>query len=329
VRRTLPLLFLVAGACAPVEEMEPLELVAVTFNTGTSEGSVPASGDNGGYTEVQAGYSDLHYGDGLAFRAVMDDTRAFFDEVQPDIVGFQEIFHAGECDLVPEEARAGFVCETWQPGDPTVAQQILGDGYQVACHLEKTDKCLAVRRALGTIRGCDDDLCLDGLDGARVETCGQGSRVGRAIVDLVGGGELTVVNVHGSSGLADDDMGCRKLQFEQVFEDIGDGSGEPAANGERNLILGDFNTDPGRFYDGDVSADELLEHVGRDKDFHFLTDVGEDAEPTYASIINIDHVISDTFTGECWHAGITEGHPEVTDIHFFDHKPAVCALTAP
>ena len=67
---------------------------------------------------------------------------------------FQEIFHPGECAAIPVEFHAGFYCETYADGDPTVAQAILGPGYQVACNLGKPDKCAAVRTALGTFRGC-------------------------------------------------------------------------------------------------------------------------------------------------------------------------------
>jgi hypothetical protein len=53
---------------------------------------------------------------------------------------------------------------------------------------------------------------------------------------LAEGSTITVVNVHGSSGLAQEDQDCRVLQFDQVFVDLGD-VGEPAANGARNPVL--------------------------------------------------------------------------------------------
>lgn len=303
----------------------PLSFVAVTFNTGTSEGTGSDDPD-AVYGPQQAEYSDLYYGDGMAHLAVLEDATAFFARVQPDVVGFQEIFYSGECPLVPEEARVGFVCESWQEGDPTVAQVALGAGYQVACHIGKTDKCAAVKRSFGTFRGCDGDLCLDGLAGGRVEGCGQGSRIGRGVIDLADGGELTLVNVHATSGLDTESSLCRVEQFKQVFEDLLDGSGEPAANGERNLILGDFNTDPGRAFGADPSADKVLEHVGLNKPFEFISDVGEYATPTYAGLFNIDHMVSDVFVGDCVVPGVTDGEAAVTDIAFFDHKPLICSV---
>ncbi len=301
--------------CTGEPEPEPASIVAVTFNTGTVQG-LPSP---------QAGYNDQYYGHGLAWAALVETTRAFFATVKPDVVGFQEIFYSGDCPSVPPEAHAGFVCETWQPGDPTVAQVVLGEGYQVACHPGNSDKCVAVRRSFGTLKGCAADLCLEGLTGAPVPGCGSGARVGRGVIELAAGGELTLVNVHGSSGLMQEDQDCRVLQMNQVFVDLGISDG-PAANGDRNLILGDLNTDPGRNADFDESAVAVNQHVGAGKRFHFVTAVGPDVPTTYGAFFNIDHVISDALTGRCWVAGVTEGHPALTEEAFFDHKPHVCTL---
>ncbi len=320
------LALLVAG-CDDEESLTPVPLsgtVVVTFNSGTSEAMGHDALPDDGYGTEQATWSDQWYGDGLAWQAVLEDTTRFFEGLDADIVSFQEIFYSGDCELIPEEARAGFVCETWQPGDLTVAQRVVGAGWQVACHLGKPDKCAAVRRSFGTFRGCDADLCLDGLAGAEVDGCGHGARIGRGVIDRVDGSTLTVVNVHGSSGLDEDDQLCRAAQFEQVFVDLGLGDGEPAANGERNLIMGDFNTDPGRWTDL-PGAMVVNNHVGDGKPFHFVTEVGSAADPTYV-LFNIDHVISDTFNGSCWAAGVTTGHPAVSDVLYFDHKPIVCRI---
>jgi endonuclease/exonuclease/phosphatase family metal-dependent hydrolase len=187
---------------------------------------------------------------------------------------------------------------------------------------------MAIRRQRGRFRGCDADLCRDGLAGARVAGCGSGSRVGRGVIELAEGGTVTAVSVHGTSGASQSDMSCRSRQFEQIFVDLGLGDG-PAANGTHHLVLGDFNTDPGRLAVFDRSARTLLDFVGPDKPFRFLTAVGPDALPTYAGAVNIDHIISDTFTGSCWAAGVDAGRPPVSNIVYFDHRPVVCDLTAP
>ncbi|MBW2529627.1 MAG: hypothetical protein JRI23_35950 [Deltaproteobacteria bacterium] len=313
----------------PPASSPPPFAVVVTFNTGTSEQLGHDLPPDDGYGSEQALLSDQYYGDGLAWQQVVDDARAFFEGIDAEVVGFQEIFYSGECESIPAAAHTGFVCETWQPGARTVAEIVLGEGWQVACHLGKTDKCAAVRRSFGSFRGCPDDLCLDGLAGAEVDGCGQGSRIGRGVIDLVDGGELTLVNVHGSSGIEQADQDCRMLQFAQVFEDLGDGGGEPAANGERNVILGDLNTDPGRMADFDESAQLWNEHVGPDKRFDFITAVGPDAPASYLGMFDIDHVVSDAFVGSCWIAGVTEGHAPVSDVRYFDHKPIVCNLSPP
>jgi hypothetical protein len=320
-----------APAPAPAPK-GPLKLTAVTFNTGISPGAHHDAPPDDGFDSSAAKKNADYYGNGLAWNAAIQDTAAFFAQLAPDVVVFQEIFHPGECPSVPQGARAGFVCDGWQPGDPTVAQRVLGAGYQIACNLGKPDKCAAVKTSFGKLRGCSSALCLDGLAGAQVNGCGKGSRVGRGVIDLAAGGSLTLVNVHGSSGFSQSEHECRKKQFEQVFVDL---DGAPAASGARNLVLGDFNTDPGRLAALDVSAQTLVDHVGSNKKFHFVTDVGPTVTPTYRlSIVpflpagfNIDHVISDALKGSCYVPGITQGKPPVTSMVYFDHHPAVCTLS--
>lgn len=300
-----------------------LEFVAVTFNTGTTEGLPHDQLPDDGYSPEDAAISDQYYGDGLAWPPAVEAARAFFAEVDPDVVVFQEIFHAPTCADIPPEHHAGWYCETWSEGEPTVANAILPMGFQVACHLGKPDKCAAVNRRFGAFRGCDADFCLDGLDGAEVPGCGGGSRVGRGVIDLVGGGSITLVNVHGTSGITAEDQACRVAQLEQIFVDL---DGAPAASGAVNLVMGDLNTDPGRLASGDPSAARWNDFVGDDGPFHFISDVGRAAEPTYAELFNIDHVASDRLVGGCWSAGVTEGHPPVTDAIYFDHHPLVCTV---
>lgn len=306
---------------------DSLRFTVVTFNTGTTPGLGHDSGPDDGYTSNEAGLSDMYYGDGLAWQEFVQDTRDFFDAVAPDVVVFQEIFYSEECQNIPSDARAGFVCEAWQSGDPTVAQLVLGPEYQVACHPGKPDKCAAVRRSFGSFRGCDEDFCLEGLEGGTVTGCGDGSRIGRGTIDLLQGGEITVVNIHGTSGLSSEDEACRTSQFEQVFVDLGDG--EPGVNGERNVALGDLNTDPGRFAESDESAARFGDFAGDDKAFGYISEVGPMAEPTYLDLINIDHVVSDVFDGDCWSAGQSPEHPPVTAAIYFDHVPLVCELSGP
>ncbi len=295
----------------------------VTFNVGTSEGMPHDAPPDDGYTSDHAASSDTWYGDGLAWVPAVQATTRFFAETQPDIVVFQEVFHPDHCATIPADHHTDFICEAWSAGDPTVAQLVLGDGYQVACHPGHDDKCAAVRTEFGTFRGCQGDLCIEGLDGSSVEGCGSGARVARGVIGRTDGTELVLVNVHGSSGLSDDDEACRTAQVDQIFVDL---DGQPAANGTSNLIMGDLNTDPGRWAEIDPSAARWAELVGSGGGFHFISDVGPDAPPSYNGIANIDHVMSDSLTGECRVWGLSEGTIPVLDATYFDHKPIVCEV---
>lgn len=306
---------------------ESAPFVVVTFNTGTGPDAPHDRGPDDGYSSAEADITDEWYGNGLAWKPFVEDTRSYLAELQPDIVAFQEIFWPGECDMIPQEARSGFVCEDWEPGSPHVAQMLLGEDYQVSCHPGKPDKCIAVRREFGTFDGCDDSLCLDSLRGFAVESCGRGARVAAGTIVRQGEAAIRVVNYHGTSGFTVDEQACRLAQVDQVFVDAGDGA--PLLNGDDAIILGDFNTDPGRFADFDPSAARWWDFSAPSGDFRFISAVGDDAPPTYAGLSNIDHVLSDGFEGECVIPGVTEGVAPVHDAVFFDHHPIVCTLTTP
>jgi hypothetical protein len=332
MRRSL-LLICLAPACTgkstPAGTGEPGgsdPVRVVTYNTGTSEGMNHDAAPDDGYGSEHALVSDTHYGDGLAWVPAVAATTALFAELDADIVAFQEIFWSDLCADIPVDAHTDFICERWTAGDPTVALEVLGDDWQVACHPGRPDKCLGVRRSVLEIDGCDDDFCLEGLEGARVDGCGSGARVGRARLLRDGEPWLTVVSVHGSSGITAEDQACRVAQVDQVFVDM---DGEPGANGEHNLVLGDLNTDPGRFSDFDPSAVRWTTYVGDDADFRFHSDVGEQAPGSYQGVADIDHVMSDSLSGGCGVAGLDASLPSVLDAVYFDHLPIVCDLTLP
>ncbi len=299
----------------------------VTFNVGTTERLAHEGPPEDGYGRERARIADEYYGNSLAWSPAIEAVKRFFEDVRPDVVGFQEILGENDCALIPLEARVGFVCETWSPGDPSVASQVLGRHYQVACHRGKADQCLAVRRSFGNIRGCAGDLCPDHLDGQKIDGCGGGARVGRAVVDRLSGEPLTVVHLHATSGAKPQDEACRMAQITQIFVDLGDG--EPAANGERNVILGDFNVDPHRGLPSQPSAQHLRRFVGlagESRRFTFVSAAGPGAPGGYQDRSDIDHVISDRFRGECWIAGVGDRPPVLEKAVYFDHRPVVCSL---
>ena len=285
-------------ACSGPADTGAPSMTVATFNTGlgSAEGQVLET-------------SDTWYGNGLAWLPALEAAQTWASQIQPDLVVFQEIFDPAECVDIPEEARAGFVCEHWAEGDPHVALQVLGEGYSLSCHPGNTDKCLAIRDGFGSF---------DEAWGGSVEGCGSGARVARVHVEGPSG-PMTLVNVHGSSGLDSDSSACRVKQVEQVFLDLGDG--EPAIDGARNLVMGDLNTDPGRFAGSDDSAVRWNDFVGADHALHWHTEVGPDAPGSYAGLADIDHVASDAFVGPC------EVGPKPDEA--FDHRPVHCTLELP
>jgi len=295
----------------------------MTFNTGTGAGVTVAAEENLGYGKEQARISDEYYGHGLAWKAAVEAVHDFVQAISPDIVAFQEIFHCEDCASVPEEARAGFVCEDWQPGDPTVASLVLGEDYQIATCVGHSDKCLAVHKRFGRIRGCDGDFCLEGLEGFPIQGCSKGSRIGRAVIDRVDGEPITVICYHGTSGISKKDMACRVQQIEQIFVDFGDGA--PGVNGKANIILGDFNTDPVRMPAFDPSAKRWNDFVGEGKRFHFVT-ASESNGPSSYGPFNIDHIVTDAFQGEVILPGKLSTSSNVFHFQMFDHSPIVVRM---
>lgn len=286
----------------------PITFRVVTFNTGTTTG-LPHDPSFDGYGEEQATTSDAWYGDGLAWRPALDAVRAFIDAEQPDLIAFQEIFDPAACETIPVELHAGFVCEGWTPDQGHVAEMVTGPSYAVFCHPDKTDKCVAVHERVGQPEGP--------MEGREIEGCGSGARVARLGVP----GLANVVSVHGSSGLGIDDQECRRLQVEAVF-----GGDDPLVGEAPNLVLGDLNTDPGRWGPIDTSAAAWNEHVGSAAALDWITDASDSSEPTYQGLVAIDHVASDLYTGSCITQGVTEGTASIYGGVYFDHHPVLCTI---
>lgn len=311
----------VAGVRAAGEK----SFVVMTFNVGTTLGLGHDTGPNDGYTLTQAKTSDRWYGNGLAWRPAIAAVRETIKRVDPDIVAFQEIFDCQECEQIPVEQRTGFVCENWSPGDPNVARTVLGDEYQIAYHPGKRSKCMAVHRRFGKLLGCNGRDRENVLEGFPVEGCGSGARVARAIVERADGQRLTIISLHGTSGFSAQDQRCRVKQVEQIFVDFGDG--KPGVRGAHNLILGDFNTDPGRARSVDASANRWNQFVGDGKPFHFVSKSGASAPRSYRGFADIDHIVSDRYRGSCRYLGLDPQSPTVWEGVYFDHVPVICTLS--
>ena len=300
----------------------------VTVNTGTAPEQAHDRETDDGYTGATAEVADTWYGNGLAFPPMIDALAAWMAREDPDIIAFQEVFDASLCVDIPPEHHAPFICDGWEAGDASVPARVVagvGADFQFACHASKTDACLAINTRIGRFRDCADTECHHVLTGSPIDGCGGRVRVARAMVDLVDGGSLALINIHGTSGLDADDQTCRVAQIAQIF-DLTDASGA-AAIADRNIILGDFNTDPARMSGADRSADAWLDAVASGE-FAFVTPLGDDAPGSYAGFFDIDHVVSDAYAGSCDAAGLTGDLPAVTEMVYFDHLPIRCELHA-
>ncbi len=308
----------------PRGKVDESSFVVLTFNTGTTLRLPHDDPPDDGYSSAQARISDEWYGNGLAWRAAVEAVQRFLRRIDPDIVAFQEMYYPETCAEIPAEARVGFICETWRSGDDSVARMVLGDDYQIAYHPGKPNKCVAVHRRFGTIRGYDESA-ENWLEGAPVKGCGGGARVARGIIERTNGETLTLISIHGTSGRTPVDQQCRVRQIERIFVDFGDGAA--GVRDTPNLILGDFNTDPGQVASIDKSATRWNDFVGAGKAFHFISKVGADAPRAYQGFADIDHVVSDVFRGTCHYPGVDEGSKPVFEGIYFDHTPVVCTLS--
>ncbi len=315
-------MLLLALACAGPPQ--PAPFVAMTFNIGTTTGLSHDEGDDG-YTQEMSDIADAWYENSLSWNPAEDALADFLAQQTPDVVVFQEMFFDPWCQDIPVAPALDFVCQDYTADRPLQIQRLLGADYQVACALEEEDNCAGIRRSFGRIEGCDEDVCLGGLDGMGPPGgCSNGAKVGTLDIAAEDGRGITLVNVHASSGITEEDMACRTEQLRQIFVDRGDG--QPAAWGSTNLVMGDINTDPFLMADWDPSAAEWSAHVGDGLPFGYISSSDEDGEPTYSGLLRIDHVVSDTLTGTCTVPGETPGTEPVIEAVYWDHRPVVCEI---
>jgi len=314
----------VVAGCAEPEASGTF--LAMTFNAGTTRGLNHDAQDDG-YTQELADIADALYENSLSWNPAEHALTAFLAEHRPEIVVFQELYFDPWCETIVVDPQLEFVCRDYTRARPLQIQRLLGPDYQVACASGQDDNCAGVLKSFATIRGCPlDDVCLGGLEGMGPPNgCSNGGRVARAVLDLADGRSLTLVNVHGTSGIEPADMDCRAAQFAQIFVDRGDG--EPAASGENNLIMGDLNTDPFIAAGQDPSAAFWNRFVGDGLRFHYVSSDAPDGERTYLDLFRIDHIVSDGLRRRHCHVpGATPGEPPVMDAVYWDHRPVLCEV---
>ena len=80
---------LLAAGCGDDASPPPDSLRVVTFNTGTTPGLAHDAPPDDGYGSAEAEISDMHYGDGLAWKPVVADTQAYFADSSAAVVAFR------------------------------------------------------------------------------------------------------------------------------------------------------------------------------------------------------------------------------------------------
>lgn len=307
--------------------MHTCSLLLAVFVLGCSpEGSgvfVTLNGALGPSPELSAeaeAIASTTYADRLAHTEAIAEAADWIAETDPDVVVLQDLFDVRDCELVPADERAGFVCEEDEP--PSVARQVLGDSYTIACHDDNATACIGVHSRFGVPDGCEEEgECLDGAAGDAIEGCPGGARVGRVTIPLVEA-ELTMVNVQASEGMSDPAQACRIAQFEQIWLEMDE---DPAANGDRSVVFGSFETDPARLARRDVSAARLIELHEAAEDFLFVTRTNNRSPGAYRGTFDLDHMTSNFYHGACLYSGIDDAVPSLGAR--FDHPAIRCELT--
>lgn len=310
---------------------EPLAFKVATFNVGTSSQTLhdkdEEQGDGDGYTSTQAAYINDYLGNSLAWFPAEAALKAWLDKERPEIVAFQEMMWDPWCEDAPAPPPdIGLVCQGYTADRPWTAERLLGEDYQLAYAVGQEDLFVGVRRDFGRLDGCPETGRCTALTGQGVfGECNKSPRVTAITVTVKDGRQLVLVNAHTTAGMNEHDQMCRAKQIDQIFLD--DGSGQPLANGEVNLVLGDMNTDPFLFAGADASADQLNKYIGPGKAFAYLSSASAEGPPTHVTTMRLDHVASDALTGSCVVPGESEGTQLIMTTSFFDHRPVLCAVS--
>jgi hypothetical protein len=309
-------------------DTSPPTFKVMTFNVGTSTGLRHDLGPDDGYTSQMADIADDLYHNSLSWNPAEQALTAFIAAESPDVLSFQEMFYDPWCEEIAVDPALDFVCKDYSEQRPLQIERLVGPDYQVACSINKEDNCVAVKKSFGLFQGCPtDEPCIGGLDGmGPASGCTSRPRVGRIVIELSGGGEIVLVDIHATSGIKKSDRDCRSDQFEQVFVDRGDGT--PAAFGEVNLVMGDINTDPFFSYWYDSSARTWNQYVGDGLGFDYISASSAKETGSYlGGLLHIDQVVSDFITGECVVPGNTAGVAPPMEATYWDHSPVICEVS--
>ena len=255
----------------------------------------------------------------LCLKPVEDRVRESVRALAPEVVALQEISTAAQC----EKKREGNPKKICAPQDRAEAEEqtrrILGPDYTIALAKGRYE-AIAVKVSAGTIQGCAPGaICWTEFLPELPQGCDPGFSVS-AVDAVLKGRAVRLVNVHPDSIK----RGCRTLELQQAFA---------LASGPRNLMLGDWNTDPYHRKGEDVDAwkDGVAEH-------HFTVHSGiAEHDPPYLTDLvpwpwpdkTLDHVLSDFAQGTCVTLGVAPGTERLDDHGDLDHRALLCELTLP
>lgn len=246
---------------------------------------------------------------------VRDSIRA----LDPDLVALQEVSTAAQCEKRKESRRRKVCYSENLPADQEQARRLLGPDYTIAMAQGRYE-AIAVKVSAGSIEGCELGATCWTTDLPDLpEGCDPGFSVS-AVEAVIRGVRVRVVNAHPDSIRLE----CRVKELEQAFA---------LANGQRNLMLGDWNTDPYRGKGEDVT---LWKREVEARPFRIHSGIAERDPPYYTDLVpwpwpdkSLDHVISDFAQGTCLTLGENPGTQRLDDHGDLDHRGLFCKLTFP
>jgi endonuclease/exonuclease/phosphatase family metal-dependent hydrolase len=255
----------------------------------------------------------------LCLKSVEDRVRDSIRALEPDVVALQEISTAAQCEKRSERRPKKVCAQENRTEAEEQTRRILGPGYTIAIAKGRYE-AIAVKVSAGTIKGCEPGaICWAGYLPNLPEGCDPGFSIS-AVDAALKGTEVRVVNVHPDSIK----RRCRTLELEQAFA---------LATGPKNLMLGDWNTDPYRGRGEDV---EVWKREVAKRPFTVHSGLMEHDPPYWTDLVpwpwpdkTLDHVLSDFARGVCTTLGVAPGTRRLDHDGDLDHRGLLCELTMP
>jgi len=245
-------------------------------------------------------------------------------QVKPDVIALQEMIAPWQCQGV-QHPLGWHVCSIAQ--DPPQARRLLGDDYSIVCEPNGQFECIAVHRQAGEIIGCPvGGLCYNARTPVPLPGCDAGFSISAVTVRLVNGSIFDVINVHPASF----STSCRAELLNRALE--GDGTSPSIIQGEKVLIMGDFNTDPWRTHDQSTLVwTNIIEQGWSDRPLIYHSGIAEKNPPYYTLDFFIkrtyDLVVSNFAEGVCQVLGETPNTQRLDGGVGNDHRAVYGVLT--